>query len=181
MRAVWLEVPHAFLEERARHGHDRKDEIWEGELHMVPPPTYAHERVTFDLMFALKRIADQRGLRVHGPTTGLFAAKDNYRIPDITLFRDGHASEHGLTSAELVVEVTSPNDESRKKLGFYAALGVGEVWLVEPATRIVEILTLAAGTYIAARTGFSPALGITLERVVGPKLRIHAGDETIDV
>lgn len=33
-----LEVPEGLLAERARLGHDRFDEMWEGVLHMVPPP-----------------------------------------------------------------------------------------------------------------------------------------------
>lgn len=38
MRAVWIGVPDRFLEERHRLGHDKQDELWEGVLHMVPPP-----------------------------------------------------------------------------------------------------------------------------------------------
>ncbi|MBA3983821.1 MAG: hypothetical protein H0X61_09880 [Acidimicrobiia bacterium] len=38
MRAVMLDVPVALLAERQRLGHDLFDEMWEGELHMVPHP-----------------------------------------------------------------------------------------------------------------------------------------------
>jgi hypothetical protein len=33
-----LEVPQAMLDERQRLGLDGRDEMWDGELHMVPPP-----------------------------------------------------------------------------------------------------------------------------------------------
>ena len=36
MRAVLLEVPEAMLDERRRLGHDGRDEMWDGVLHMVP-------------------------------------------------------------------------------------------------------------------------------------------------
>ncbi len=183
MRAVWLEVPEAFLKERARLDQDRKDELWEGELHMVPPPSFTHELVTFDLMFALKPIADRRALRVHGPTTGMFAATDDYRIPDITMFRPDRMTERGLSGAELVVEVLSPQDESRKKLGFYAKRDVGELWLVDPKTRAFELFVLADSSYraISPIAGvYVSSLGVELELAAG-KLRLRDGDYVVDV
>lgn len=42
MRAVMLDVPQALLEERRARGADRWDEMWEGELHMVPLPSEQH-------------------------------------------------------------------------------------------------------------------------------------------
>lgn len=45
MRAVMLEVPEYLLEERRRLGHDRWDEMWDGELHMLPPPHGDHGRL----------------------------------------------------------------------------------------------------------------------------------------
>ena len=39
MRAVMLDVPESLLDERRRLGLDVFDEVWEGVLHMVPPPS----------------------------------------------------------------------------------------------------------------------------------------------
>ena len=185
MRAIWLEVPQEFLDERARLGHDKMDELWDGELHMVPPPSYSHDFVTYDLLYALTPIAVRRGWRAHGPTSGLFEAPKNYRLPDVTLFRPERVTKPGLAGAELVVEVLSPYDESRKKLGFYAQLGIRELWLVEPSSRAIEIYTLAGTSYapVAATAGVftSPELGITLEVIAGPKLRLREGDYVVDV
>jgi hypothetical protein len=33
-----LDAPQAMLDERRRPGHDVRDEMWDGVLHMVPPP-----------------------------------------------------------------------------------------------------------------------------------------------
>jgi hypothetical protein len=49
MQALWLEVPEKFLEERWRLGHDKKDELWDGVLHLVPLPGSRHQRLTSDL------------------------------------------------------------------------------------------------------------------------------------
>jgi|HubBroStandDraft_6_1064221.scaffolds.fasta_scaffold05499_2 hypothetical protein len=38
---AWVE---RLLEERRRSGADRRDEVWEGVLHVIPPPSVEHER-----------------------------------------------------------------------------------------------------------------------------------------
>ncbi|MEO8846565.1 MAG: Uma2 family endonuclease, partial [Kofleriaceae bacterium] len=64
---------------------------------------------------------------------------------------------------------------------FYARIGVREVWLVDPATRVVEIFALQAGGYAAVTDHRSVVLGVRLETVDAPKLRIHDGDAFTDV
>src|SRR5262245_3094496 len=123
MRAVWLEPSETFLEERRRRGLDKFDEVWDGVLHMVPPGSYAHGLSTSRLFLALHAIAERRGLLAHGDGMGVFESDDNYRVADATIARPEHVSKRGLEGADLVVEVLSPNDESRDKLPFYAKLG----------------------------------------------------------
>jgi len=43
MKAVIPEVPQHFLEQRARTGLDRWDEMWEGVLHVPPAPNREHQ------------------------------------------------------------------------------------------------------------------------------------------
>ena len=187
MRAVWLEVPEDFLEERRRLGHDKRDELWEGVLHMVPPASYLHASVSDELVAALTVIARRRGWIARSGQAGLFqpATDTSYRVPDAMVARPEHVSERGLEGAVLVVEVLSPNDESRDKFPFFARLGVDEVWLVEPRTREVEVHTLRDGRYhrVAASGSSitSPALGVTLATVDGPHLRLCDGDTIVDI
>jgi Uma2 family endonuclease len=121
--------------------------------------------------------------------TGVFNpdVDKSYRVPDVSIGHPEHVSERGFEGAVLVVEVLSPNDESRKKFDFYARVGVREVWLIEPKTRETELYALRAD-----RTGYepilfpggiatSPALGITLEIVGGPLLRLRDGAETYEI
>ena len=176
MQALWLEVPEHFLEERRRLGHDKKDELWDGVLHMVPPPVSRHQRLSADLLVGLHQIARRFALEPWGDSTGVFGPGENWRIPDLTFARPDHRSERGLESAELVIEILSPNDESRKKLPFYASIGVREVWIIDPVTRVAEIF---AGT-TPVLGGVSAVLGVRLE-TVGALLRIHDGESFTDV
>ena len=185
MRAVWLDVPEWFLEERRRLGWDKKDELWDGVLHMVPPLSSAHQRRVADLFAALAAIAKRLGLEIWGDATGIYGGDNNWRIPDVTLARPEHVSERGLESAVLVVEMLSPNDESRDKLAFYARVGVREVWIIDPHSRAFEIYALGADGYaqvpILAGAAISPALGVTLAVVDGPRLRLTDGTDHADI
>lgn len=129
-------------------------------------------------------VARRRGLEFWSDGTGVYGPGDkNWRIPDISLSRPEHASARGLETAELVVEVLSPDDESRQKLPYYAKIGIREVWLIDPTTRVIEIYTLVTDTYelVAFVNGvaMSPCLGITLSVVAGPRLRLADIDGTI--
>jgi Uma2 family endonuclease len=187
MNAVWLDVPEEFLEERRRLGHDKRDELWEGVLHMVPPGSSIHGSVADDLVVALMSIAKRRGLLARSGHTGVFNPNvdKSYRIPDVSVARRDQFSDRGLEGAELVVEVLSPNDESRQKFPFYARIGVREIWLIDPKTRATEIYKLSGQAYtpVAFEAGIatSPVLGITLEVIAGPLLRLRDGDEIADV
>ena len=141
MRAVWLEPDEDYLEKRRRHGQDRLDEVWDGVLHMVPPPSSLHHGLGFELSIALRAIGRPRGLVAHPDGMGVFGSIKNYRIPDVTLARPDQISKRGLEGAELVVEILSPSDESRDKFPFYAHFGVREIWLIEAETRAIEIFT----------------------------------------
>jgi hypothetical protein len=102
-----------------------------------------------------------------------------YRVPDLVFAAPDRHSERGVEggAAELIIEILSPNDESRDKLTFCACVGAQEVWLVEPDTRAVEFFVLRAGTYHVAlpdSSGIvhSPALAVDLSTIPGPRLRI---------
>lgn len=88
---------------------------------------------------------------------------------------------------ELVVEVLSPNDESRNKFDLYACVGVREVLLVEPKTRETELYALRADGSgydpipFVDRCATSAVLGITLEIADGPLLRLRDGAEIHEI
>lgn len=187
MRAVMLEVPEALLEQRRRSGADRWDEVWEGVLHMVPPPSDPHQAFGTYLLLALGPIAAAVGLepRYEG---GYFRAADDYRQPDLLFARHEHFTQRGLEGpAELVVEILSPGDESRDKVSFYATMSVSEVLLVDPITREFELLGLATdGSYEPVAVDDAGAvpcrtLGVVFSIAAGPKFRIVSAGDVHDV
>lgn len=141
MRAVMLEADQAYLEERRRRGLDGRDEMWEGELHLVPPPFDDHQGVTVELMLVLGPLAKARGLLPRFET-GLFrpGVNDDYRVPDQTYARPELRTERGIDGgADLVVEIRSPHDETDRKVPWYLDLGVTEVLVVDPRRMTVEL------------------------------------------
>jgi Uma2 family endonuclease len=191
MRAVWLEVPEWFLAERRKLGHDKKDEVWDGVIHMVPPPSFSHGSFGLELIVAMRPVAARRGLYATSDNVGLFdpvRTVKNFRVPDGALSRPEHRVERGLIGAELVIEVLSPNDESRDKFDFYAARDVREVWICDPKSRETEIYALVDRSYAlvgvvepAALAIRSPVLDVELSMIEGPKLRIVDDDYIAEI
>jgi len=162
-----LEVDPHLLAERARLGLDGSDEMWDGELHMVPPASGPHQRFGFHLALVVHRLADERGLLM-SQETGFFRATEDYRVPDWAVYRPDQASERGAEGAELVLEIRSPRDESMVKIPWYLAQGCREVLIIDRDTLDVE-LHVAAGRLDIAR---SEVLGCTFTTVAGPGVRV---------
>src|SRR5436305_13179771 len=120
------------LEQRRRHDQDRRDEVWDGVLHMIPPPSHAHERLVHQLHVILDPYAADAGLEITG-TVGIGVESD-HRVPDLAMHRPGAAPQWHPTAA-LVAEVVSPGDETWEKLPFYAAHDVDELLIVDPRER----------------------------------------------
>jgi Uma2 family endonuclease len=189
MRVVMLDVPESLLDERRRLGLDVFDEVWEGVLHMVPPPSGEHQRLELELGSVFLTAAKRRGL-VASNETGLFAADDDYRVPDIVVSLPANCSHRGVDdTAELVVELRSPGDESYEKLPWYAARGVTEMLIVDPATRRFELYRNDDGTPVPVVPdddgGMTlETLGVRLLTVAaagsGTHLRLSTGTETTD-
>jgi Uma2 family endonuclease len=172
-------IPVSMLEERRRLGHDRFDEVWEGMLHMVPAPSPPHQSLERRLSAALEPIADRRSLKlltnvgVYDPNV---SGHKSYRVPDIVLVAREHISARGIEGqAELVVEILSPDDESRDKLPYYARVGVREVWLLDPRAHTLEVFL---GIELAATS----SLGLEL-RVEGTDLHVRDAEHayTVDI
>jgi hypothetical protein len=134
------------LERRHRAGVDRLDEVWEGVHHMVPGPSLEHARISTQLAELLGPLARSAGLLLAMSEFNLGESEDDFRVPDGGLHRLGAAGIWHATAAA-VVEILSPDDESRQKLPFYAEHDVDEVLLVDPAKRTITWLALSDGEY----------------------------------
>ena len=155
MKAVMAEAPASLLAERRRTGAHQWDEVWDGVLHMPAMPNREHQTVEFQLHSWLDRFwARPFGNRVFQQinlTTPGGWPDQNYRVPDLLLLTPDRfgidKNEYFEGAPKVVVEIRSPHDESYEKLGFYAELGVPEVWIVERDGRFPEIFELRSADY----------------------------------
>ena len=178
-----LEVPEHLLQERSRLGHDRRDEMWEGVLHMVPQPLSSHQLLGARLLVALTPAADARGL-LASYETSLFrpgTEQSDYRVPDLFVARPEFVSERGIEGRdELVIEILSPGDESHEKLPFYARVGCQEVLLIDRDTLALELYVRGearpAGDAVTLES-----LGVRIERVDGPALVVSWEEASTEI
>ena len=97
---------------------------------------------------------------------------DDWRVTDQVFARPDRASARGIEgAASLVVEILSPNDETYRKLDWYASVGVGEVLVIEPESRRVELFANRDGRMVAVEPADIQALGVRAETVDG-RLRL---------
>lgn len=149
MRTLLPDPPPAELREsiqrRKRLGQDRRDEVWEGVLHVVPAPSHRHSTVGAQVTRLLAPAAGRAGLTV-SLDFNLGDSENDFRVPDAGLHRPG-AAEMWHPTAALVVEIISPGDETWEKLPFYAGHRVEEVLIVDPDARALHWLALEKGRY----------------------------------
>jgi Uma2 family endonuclease len=160
MRTLFVTDPPPVVEDwlaqRRALGQDRFDEVWEGEYHVAPAPSGRHGQLDDQLGRVLYPHAARAGLK--GSTSCNIGTSTDYRIPDRAYFRTGGLDVWNPTAA-IVVEILSPEDESRAKLGFYFQIGVEEILIVDPDERTVDWLTRGSDAFEPADE--STILGIS--------------------
>jgi Uma2 family endonuclease len=157
MKAVILEMPQKWLEERRSSDASQWDEMWNGVLHMAPVPNRVHQRFAHDLHNLLQlRWGDPIGGQVDQEVNVVAPADEerwteNYRIPDLVLVPSGRAHidkiEYMVGAPLVCIEIRSPKDESYQKLPFYFDLGVPEVWIIHRDTKKPEVFLRGDSEY----------------------------------
>lgn len=128
----------ALIRRRRATGGDRFDEVWNGVYVMSPDADNEHQQVGTKLASVLDRALGERDdIQVFAGTNVSDRAEQwrrNYRCPDVAVFLPGNPAEdrgsHWLGGPDFAVEIISPNDRSRKKFDFYAAVNVRKLLLV---------------------------------------------------
>ena len=176
-----LDVEQYVLDERRALGLDGHDEMWEGELHIVPPEEFGHQEFGGLLLMAIDRIRGALGLR-SAQEAGVFdpkAGERDYRVPDLVIARPENVSRRGVEGrAVMAVEIRSPDDETYEKIPFYARVGVEELLVIDRDTRAVELF-VRVGDKLRPQAPnadgwlVSPALGLAF-RQVGDRLAVCA-------
>lgn len=88
--------------------------------------------------------------------------------------------------ADVVVELRSPNDETDEKIDWYAARGVRELLIIEPAERRVELLRHRDERRVpvpadADGSVQSEVLGVRLAAAPGPRLVVRWPDGQAEI
>ena len=151
MRVLFVDAPPELLAERRRLGLDRRDELWEGVVHVVPQPETGHQVFGANVIGAASARLRRRGLQITYETAVYQPGHRewSYRVPDLIVTRPALLATSGIEGPpELVLEILSPNDESREKFPFYAALGCREVLLVDRRRHSFELFRLTDGELV---------------------------------
>jgi Uma2 family endonuclease len=141
-----------------------KAEFINGEMIMHSPAKYEHTTTAKFLFKVLDTYVERHHLGYVGYEKMLITLTRNDYEPDICFFRSEVATtfmpkQMQFPAPDLIVEVLSPSTENIDrgiKFEDYAAHGVGEYWLIDPDTRIVEQYLLDGDVYalqIKARSG----------------------------
>lgn len=132
---------------------DRHDEVWEGVYMMAPLADDEHQDLQAGLVAAFYWTVQRAGLgKVRGGVNVSDREKGwtfNYRVPDVAVFLAGTSARscgtHWVGGPDLAVEIASRRDRSRKKLKFYAKVGVRELLLIERDPWSLELYRLQSG------------------------------------
>ena len=149
MRTVVLGPPPpelaALIARRHVLGLDRYDEVWDGEYHMAPMAHSSHGWLDDQVAVLLHPLIVAAGL--FGTSAFNLGSPDDFRVPDRGIHR---TRPHAvcLSTAAIVVEIESPDDETWEKLPFYAGRGVDEVVIVSAVRRSVTWLQFEDGSYV---------------------------------
>jgi Uma2 family endonuclease len=172
------------IRERRSTGADRLDEVWNGVYVMSPSADNLHQFLAGMFVHTiLQAVGDDRQLVVL-PGANVSDREDdwrrNYRCPDVLVFLPGNPAEdrgtHYRGGPDFAVEVLSERDRSRKKLGFYAAVGVRELLLVDRRPWRLELYRRIDGALECAGTSDPARPDYLTSAVLDLNFRLLAGE-----
>ncbi|MYC22918.1 MAG: Uma2 family endonuclease [Caldilineaceae bacterium SB0662_bin_25] len=155
-------------------------EFSQGQLEVLPLPTFSHQRIVAFLYRLLLGFVEDRGLGVvmFAPLR-IQLGHGKFREPDLVFMAAEHADRLGeqfWQGADLVMEVVSPDDPVRDKVTKrreYAQSGIPEYWIVDPTDASITVLTLQGQEY-ALHGEFAP--GEAASSVLLEGFKVDVGD-----
>jgi hypothetical protein len=163
------------LADRRAMGLDRYDEWWDGVHRAVTGPAPDHQELVAEVFGLFLPLGRNRGLKV---TAGINIGVDkrDCRVPDLAAYRPDteRTSRAFLATAELVVEVLSPDEPAGAKLDFYAEWHVGEYLEIDPGAGSARLLRRCGERWEPAAV--SAVLGFAVEPGA-----LAAGDQRLEL
>lgn len=170
------------------NGTDTRYELENGELLEMPSESDLNNVVAIFLLIEFSKFFAFGQLR-RGTEVVVTGYRATSRVPDLMVLTPEAVtalanSKRSILLPDmppplLVIEVVSPGKENqerdyRYKRSEYAARGIAEYWIVDPATAMITILTLEAGFYEEqvlsgadlVRSITLPDLGLTVDQVL---------------
>ena len=123
-------------------------ELIDGQLYMMSPPTYKHQKLVMELSSNIHNYIKSNGgpceVRPAPLAVRLNADDKTYVEPDISVICDPNKiTEKGVDGApDFIIEIVSPGTQNKDygvKLFKYRTAGVREYWIVNPAREIVNV------------------------------------------
>ena len=134
---------------------NKRYEIIDGELFMVPSPNEAHQRILLTLTTILLNYVKKNklGYIYCAPFDVLFSEEDIVQ-PDIIFVSNENrkiiTKDNIQGTPDLLIEILSPGTSKRDlgiKKKLYAKKGVREYWIVDPVQETIEVLNLKEGEF----------------------------------
>jgi Uma2 family endonuclease len=122
-------------------------ELDEGELIVMPPPSWMHGIVQMAVGEALRQAARKAGAGMVVSETGFRLASDVVQAPDVAFIREERRAEmvpgrYCEFGPDLAVEILSPDDNAarlQRKIVRYLAAGTSIVWVMDPESITVNV------------------------------------------
>ncbi len=151
VQGQWSESDYLWLTDRTKS----LVEFTDGYIEVLPMPTEEHQRIVLFLYRALYAFLASHGIGiVLVAPMRLLLQTGRYREPDVLLLLSQDDPRRGnpyWTGADLVVEVVSPDDpqwDLVHKRQEYAAAGISEYWIVNPADEEITVLRFEGTVYV---------------------------------
>jgi Uma2 family endonuclease len=172
------------IAERRARGLDRWDEVWDGDYVVMTQPNDEHQELVAGWTSILYEVVQRANRGKVRPGVNVSDRRRNwrrnYRCPDVVVYlNENPAENHDVFwygGPDLAVEVLSPGDRTREKLGFYARVGTREVLLVDRDPWSLELYRLE-GEVMRLVGRSTPERSDWLESQVTPlKFRLVPGE-----
>jgi Uma2 family endonuclease len=138
------------LRARQECGGDRYDEVWDGVYLMSPLADVEHQLIVGMLTAIVQAALDKGNPGTVYPGVNVSDREvdwnHNYRCPDVAVVLPGcpakNCETHWCGGPDFLVEIVSPDDRSRQKFDFYAAICVRELLIIDRAPWALELYRL---------------------------------------
>jgi Uma2 family endonuclease len=134
---------------RTRFGNPPYDEVWDGLLVLFPLPDNEHQEIRGRFCMPFHEIESKyvaMGCNVSDRRDDWLP---NYRCPDYVVYLEGTTAEecgtHWCGGPDFLIEIVSPEENPREKLGFYAKVNAREVLIVDRYPWSLELYQLRDG------------------------------------